>query len=264
MGMEVTVADMMQAREGRAYAQRTLLNRFPGAVLVCLTMNIAGPIKTDEAIERAFSWGREAVKAVTAPYEQLFFAEIHEKTGPEAIFALRGDGIQIKRRLCALEDGEKLGRLLDIDVIQPDAMKISRTEIGLPARRCLLCGEAAPVCARSRRHNAAELFARAKAIIAEHFEEAFAQRTGSMAQRALLYEVALTPKPGLVDRQNAGAHRDMDVFTFVDSSCALRGYFEACARTGLAHRGQAGACLEALRVPGLQSIPGAHSSNPQT
>ena len=62
----------------------------------------------------------------------------------------------------------------------------------------------------------------------------------------------MTPKPGLVDRHNAGAHRDMDVFTFIDSACALRPYFETCARIGLAHRGKdAQACFDALRVPGL-------------
>ena len=52
--MQVTVAEMMAAREARAQMQRTLLSRYPGAVLVCLTMNIAGPVKTDAQIERAF------------------------------------------------------------------------------------------------------------------------------------------------------------------------------------------------------------------
>ena len=48
----------------------------------------------------------------------------------------------------------------------------------------------------------------------------------------LNYEVTTTPKPGLVDRRNSGSHRDMDVFTFIDSAAALYPYFEACARTG--------------------------------
>ena len=187
-----------------------------------------------------------------APCETLFDAAIHEKTGPEAMLCVRADARAIKRRLCALEDGEALGRLLDIDVIAPDGGKISRTEIGLPARRCLLCGNPAPVCARSRAHSADALFEKANAIIDAHFEAAFAKRTAENAQRALLFEVAVTPKPGLVDRHNAGAHRDMDVFTFIDSACALRPYFETCARIGLAHRGKdAQACFDALRVPGL-------------
>ena len=246
MAERVTVSDMMDAREARALA------RYPGASVVCLCMNIAGAIKRTENIERAFSWGLRNVKAVLAPCETLFDAAIHEKTGPEAMLCVRADARAIKRRLCALEDGEALGRLLDIDVIAPDGGKISRTEIGLPARRCLLCGNPAPVCARSRAHSADALFEKANAIIDAHFEAAFAKRTAENAQRALLFEVAVTPKPGLVDRHNVGAHRDMDVFTFIDSACALRPYFETCARIGLAHRGKdAQACFDALRVPGL-------------
>lgn len=248
----VTVPDMMMAREARAQMQRALLREYPGTAVVCLCMNIAGPVKTNERIERAFRWGIEAVRAVLKPYVTLFDREIHEKTGPEAMLCVRADALEVKRRLCALEDGEALGRLLDIDVIAPGGEKVSRTEIGLSPRCCLLCGNPAPVCARSRAHAVDALFARAMEIIDAHFDAAFARHIGEQAQRALLCEVAVTPKPGLVDRKNAGAHEDMDVFTFIDSACALRHYFETCAGIGLAHRGgDEGACFEALRVPGL-------------
>ena len=248
----VGVQDMMRAREARAQAQRMLLMRHPGAVVVGLTMNIAGPVKTNAAIERAFAWGEACVRAVLAAHEVPFAHAIHEVTGPEALFCVHADAAELKRRLCALEDGCAMGRLLDIDVIGADGMKLSRTDVGLHARRCLLCGRPAPECARSRTHSAQELFARALEIIAAHEEEAFVRRVGEQAQQALLSEVAVTPKPGLVDRANAGAHRDMDVFTFVRSACVLRPYFEQCARTGLAHRnGDAAACFDALRVPGL-------------
>ena len=100
----VTVPDMMNAREARAQAQRMLLERHPGASVVCLCMNIAGPVKRTEKIERAFAWGASAVRAVLEPYETLFDAEIHEKTGPEAMLCLHGDAQEIKRRLCFLED----------------------------------------------------------------------------------------------------------------------------------------------------------------
>lgn len=248
----VTVADMMQAREARYAMQRTLLGRCEGAALVCLTMNVAGPVKTTPAIERAFEWGAAQIRAVLAGCPVLFHAAIHEKTGPEAVFAVRGDAREFKRRLCALEDGCAMGRLLDIDVIAQDGGKVARTQIGLPPRKCLLCGQDAPVCARSRAHTVAELFDRTHAIIDAHFADAYAARVGEQAQRALLYEAAVTPKPGLVDRANAGAHADMDVFTFIDSACALRTYFETCAREGLARRGgDAQACFDALRTPGL-------------
>lgn len=47
----------------------------------------------------------------------------------------------------------------------------------------------------------------------------------AMALQAMLYEVTTAPKPGLVDPYNQGAHRDMDVFTFMASSSALSGGF---------------------------------------
>ena len=86
--MQVTVADMMAAREARAQMQQTLLAGNPGAVLVCLTMNVAGPVKTDAQIERAFAWGRAGIEAVLAPQRRLFAAEIHEATGPEAVLVV--------------------------------------------------------------------------------------------------------------------------------------------------------------------------------
>jgi len=249
---EVTVADMMQAREARFFMQQNMLARYPGAALVCLTMNIAGPVKVTPATRRAFAWGMERIRDVLAGHKVLFEADIHEKTGEEAVFVVAGDAKEIKRRLCLLEDGFAMGRLMDIDVIRPDGEKISRTEIGLPPRRCLLCGQDAPVCARSRAHTVAELSARTHAIICAHFAESHAKRIARQAQRALLTEAAISPKPGLVDRMNAGAHSDMDIFTFIDSACALRDYFEACARIGLAHREkQPQACFDALRTEGL-------------
>ena len=48
----------------------------------------------------------------------------------------------------------------------------------------------------------------------EGFKIQFTDRIAEFATRALLYEVSVTPKPGLVDRANAGSHQDMDFYTF--------------------------------------------------
>lgn len=49
---------------------------------------------------------------------------------------------------------------------------------------------------------------------------------------ALLLEVAATPKPGLVDRRNNGAHRDMNFYTFIRSALSLRPHFAIMAQAG--------------------------------
>lgn len=65
----------------------------------------------------------------------------------------------------------------------------------------------------------------------------------ALAMEAMLYEVSATPKPGLVDRHDSGAHADMDFFTFMSSATALRNYFDACVRLGKEHGADAIASL---------------------
>lgn len=59
---------------------------------------------------------------------------------------------------------------------------------------------------------------------------------GALAVEAMLFEVSATPKPGLVDRNNNGAHHDMNFFTFMSSAAALRGSFDEFARLGYAQQ----------------------------
>jgi holo-ACP synthase/triphosphoribosyl-dephospho-CoA synthase len=52
------------------------------------------------------------------------------------------------------------------------------------------------------------------------------------AYGALLLEVSTTPKPGLVDRNNSGSHKDMGMKHFFASANALRSFFCRFAETG--------------------------------
>jgi triphosphoribosyl-dephospho-CoA synthase len=83
--------------------------------------------------------------------------------------------------------------------------------------------------------------------------EDFAHYAASMAQRAILYEVSTTPKPGLVDRDNSGAHKDMDFFTFMASSSALyKGLFECTLEGMLFEEEDSTKLLERIRKPGIE------------
>ena len=83
-----------------------------------------------------------------------------------------------------------------------------------------------------------------------------AGRIARCALKALLYEVSVTPKPGLVDRADCGAHRDMDFFTFLDSAAVLTPYFETCAAAGIKAAEEGAGCgglLAKLRGPGQEA-----------
>lgn len=51
--------------------------------------------------------------------------------------------------------------------------------------------------------------------------------------KSMNYELSATPKPGLVDRRNSGAHKDMDFFSFMSSSAVLFNTFYTCALMGM-------------------------------
>ena len=73
------------------------------------------------------------------------------------------------------------------------------------------------------------------------------------AEKALLYEVALTPKPGLVDRSNSGAHSDMDFFTFIDSIVSLSPYLSGYVKLGAEHNGTPKELFHKVRSLGVQA-----------
>ncbi|MCT8976460.1 triphosphoribosyl-dephospho-CoA synthase CitG [Clostridium sp. CX1] len=56
---------------------------------------------------------------------------------------------------------------------------------------------------------------------------------GSLAVKAMMYEVACYPSPGLVSCISNGAHKDMDYYTFIDSTSALIKYLILCVEEGL-------------------------------
>ncbi|MGN0185033.1 MAG: citrate lyase holo-[acyl-carrier protein] synthase [Aristaeellaceae bacterium] len=226
----VTVADVLSAREARVERQKRMLlaNELP---LVSFTMNIAGEIKRDEWIEQAFLEGVRRIEAalaadgiaVAARERTLAF------TGCEEIWAVDAPAQELKARMCGIEEMDALGRLFDIDVIDAEGRKLERPM----ERRCLICGGPVRACARSRAHSARELSERAHEIIIAFLNEQRALEIGRIAHRALIREANVTPKPGLVDRENSGAHRDMDLKLFCKSADALLPWFADCARIGL-------------------------------
>ena len=66
----------------------------------------------------------------------------------------------------------------------------------------------------------------------EQESEILSDIIGRLALESMLVEVSATPKPGLVDRNNSGAHRDMGFFTFLKSAASLRNTFDTFAQAG--------------------------------
>lgn len=250
MPMEVSLLEMLEARERRAIRQKVLLSAY-GKTMICFTMNIAGPVKNSSLIRRGYALGKRLLRQQleVAGIPVAYSEEIQEKSGNEAIFLLDADPLAVKAITVEIEDQPAVGRLFDMDVLCPDGRKVDRQELGLSGRKCLICGGMAQACARSRAHTVSELQKKTQEILCEALDAADSADAARLATQALLYEVATTPKPGLVDQENSGSHRDMDFFTFQASAAALFPYFSQCVKIGR-ETVDAQETFRRLRLPG--------------
>lgn len=232
--------EVLDAREARAALQRRLLSEY-GRPLMGLTMNIAGPVKRSGLIDFAYHEGAGEVRERLGK-AALAEVETDGPTGMECIWVCGIPAEDAKALAVELETAGPVGRLYDLDVLGADGNKLSRET----ARRCLVCGGPVGPCARSRAHGLAAVRAATEALLGDFACE----RLALLAVEALIAEVELTPKPGLVDLRNSGAHRDMDVDMFRRSARSLGPYFRQAVKLGLE---QGEGCMPALQRAGLDA-----------
>ncbi|MBQ2996901.1 MAG: citrate lyase holo-[Oscillibacter sp.] len=247
-GQEAALPQILSRREARVCAQQALLGQ-GGRCLVSFSMNIPGQRKQFLLAHESFKEGLSLLLDRFSSHlltHRLFSAS----TGDEALLLLDLKPEQAKAITTTLEESHPLGRLWDMDVLDRNGSSLSRTALGYPARRCLICDAPAKECGRSRRHSYEDLFLRAGTIMHDYFRSREAQRVGRCAVQAVVTEVSVTPKPGLVDRRDSGSHSDMDFFTFLNSAAALSPWFPRFFRAGWDHRE---GLFPVLRSMGLQA-----------
>lgn len=232
-GQYVALEEMLDARERRAHLQQTLIDEY-NLPIISFTLNIVGAIKVFPLSKKAYSEGVKMIKnyCKASGINILHCQEILEHTGYECLFVVSSNAIKTKSIISKIETSSSLGRLFDIDVIDTNGQKISRSQINLPERKCLLCDNQAFVCSRSRAHSVDDILSVTIDIISDFFVHKYANDICQIATRALLYEVSTTPKAGLVDADNTGAHSDMDISTFEKSAITLAPYFKQFVLSG--------------------------------
>lgn len=157
-GEAATLEMILNSREQRVQKQRALLKSY-AAPVVCLLCNIPGPIKRCAASAQIFAAGTEAFFAALAQHGLIpLYAHTYDlPTGPEGYWCVDTSPVECKRLCCAIEESHPLGRLLDIDVIPPAGVPVSRTSLGLPQRGCLVCGGVAADCVSRQMHSLKEV-----------------------------------------------------------------------------------------------------------
>ncbi len=163
---QVTLMELLDARENRMIHQRELMEEY-GGLLVSVTLNIPGAVKDKMLYRKALELGVGRMEKALRPDAVVYSECRHLHTGSEGYLAIdetKMDLRSVKEAAVSIEDQDDLGRLFDIDVMST-AGGISRKDLGHSGRKCLLCGEDAKICARGQLHEMAALIKKIEEIL---------------------------------------------------------------------------------------------------
>lgn len=156
---EKFVMEILQSREDRRDKQVDLISIYK-STLISFTLNTPGIIKDNEMYREIHKEGMASIvdSLLDKDIEIIYQEEINKSTGSEGYIVVDLDALELKSLLIDLEESHPMGRIFDIDVFDGDHNQISRSDLSLSPRKCLICGQDARVCAREKNHTYQELY----------------------------------------------------------------------------------------------------------
>ena len=141
--------------------------------------------------------------------------------GPYYVYAIQSNQIkETKLALIDIETNHPLGRLVDLDLYDRYEL-VSRNDFNLPLRSCMLCEKPAIICMREQTHSLDDLLLHIDVSIIEFLKKEIT----NFIKRAMLNELNLDPKFGLVTPTSSGSHLDMNYKLMYESIDILIPYF---------------------------------------
>ncbi|MGA2963491.1 MAG: triphosphoribosyl-dephospho-CoA synthase [Candidatus Korobacteraceae bacterium] len=206
------MSDFLEARDERQRVlDRTLERARPedAASFLLISANVPGCDKHRPGITRLLRGALDSLREAIG-LKVLFTRR--DLLGPFHIASSNLPPIEAKKAALVIEANDPSARLLDLDVYRPDGSQVDRAGLGLPPRSCLICDEPARECILLRRHSTPELLERVDSLLRPFVPSPRLVLPESLAanlRMGALRELDLTPKPGLVDREDSGSHADI-------------------------------------------------------
>lgn len=250
---------VLQAREERAKIRSKMAQ--DGTASVSLTLNIPGYPKHNRLTEQIFLEILNDLKiALVANRIQCLKKEvidIIDEAGHIYLIGLNKTNpslLLIKQITEEFEMKHPLGRIIDVDVFDQNAKPVSSGK----KKKCIICSDKSAIeCMRERNHDYAQIrdfiFSLMQNYLTKNRADTIKRKLSDIAAKALLYEVSLTPKPGLVDFMKSGAHVDMNYYSFLNSTSAISQYWSDFADAGLKFNDDLSQALPVIRQIGLRA-----------
>lgn len=153
--------DILNAREERAMKQKRLIKKYNNS-LISFTLNIPGALKDSPLYRDLHNEGMNTIldglKEHSIPI--LHKEQIHKSTGSEGFIIADIDAKELKILTVDIEEHHSLGRIFDMDIFDFSHNQISRTDLDLSPRKCLICDKEVRRCMREKNHGYKELIAK--------------------------------------------------------------------------------------------------------
>ncbi len=176
--------------------------------------NILSPLYVNKIIQNFIVKNVEKIKSYDGDY---YLIEIED-----------ADFIKTKKTLIQLEN-TNLGRFIDLDLYSKNEIKsISRKDLNLPSRRCIICNDEYINCVRQKKHTKQQVVTHTIKSVKAYFIDSLVD----YAISSIKQEVTAHPKFGLVTEKSSGKHKDMDYNTFLTSIEAIKPYLYEYANEG--------------------------------
>ncbi len=139
--------DFLRAKEARWKIITDAVERHKRPIIT-LNLNIKGMHKDKDEFAPLYS----KAKTLLASYDLVY----EDSDAFTAAYLAKSDAITEKKKFVSLEESYEYMRFVDIDVIDRSFAPISRSELGLAKRTCIVCGEDRFTCMREARHTQEE------------------------------------------------------------------------------------------------------------
>ena len=228
----------MEAREQRALLKQKWAEQ--GHPCLSLSLNVPGYPKSSPTVASFFDHCLDELKYHLGAHQLAVKLEMAIKISDEAgdfflVPVVSGKHpLEDWKQLCeSFEENHPLGRFVDVDLNDQQGAPVSSGK----SKMCFFCQkEPAIHCRRLKIHDLERvrgfMFEKMAEYNKKQSESSIVKRLSGLALKALLYEISLTPKPGLVDKFSNGSHADMNFLTFLDSSSAISPWFGELVQEG--------------------------------
>lgn len=187
---------ILEDREARYYRQIELNKQYQKPIVV-VRINYPGN-KQNYIVNSVFNF-------INIELTYLYKEVINKSEGPVLIGVVDADPLELKQYGIKLENAS-FGRFLDFDVYDAEFKQVSRSELNLAPRTCIVCGEVAHECIRSIKHSLKEV----QDAYFNIYKTELATLLSNYATESLQEELDLHPKPGLITPFSNGSHNDMN------------------------------------------------------